>query len=368
MARLFHIFMLLCAQASAEASIRSKSVLRQETGAGSAEIPVSSSKRRPLMRSQDSGNAADETYTNHGSLPDRQGRFAVSSVSHDGTVHLSEAAIDMESAEDLEESSNQAQELERICGLASWGPWSTCTETCGSGQKVRTRDALGLLAEHFTEVPNSWSELKGKTAELVRTEMNVTLVEPFESMLEMHNVAVRWSGQLIIQKAGRYTFSAEGAKGVRLKIGTAIDKNNADGKAKPLRAWLGKGRHSIFLSILGEIDSKGMSFKYSGPDTDRAFSTVPASVLRHEVTKPHCKDSAMEIRGCNLQACVINCVWADWSAWSACTTTCGGGISTRTRQVAVQALFGGAACSDQTDGVGSTEQVECNSTPCPWVR
>eukprot|EP00930_Biecheleria_cincta_P047511 TRINITY_DN32955_c0_g1_i1.p1 TRINITY_DN32955_c0_g1~~TRINITY_DN32955_c0_g1_i1.p1 ORF type:complete len:362 (+),score=70.94 TRINITY_DN32955_c0_g1_i1:73-1158(+) len=361
MARLVHILALLCTHASAEPNIGSKSALRRNTSAGTAELPVSSSKRRPLMRSQ--GNAVDGNYDKK---YDKD--LETVTVAPDGTLQLSDAHVDVESAEDIEESFERAQELERICGLASWGSWSTCTETCGSGQKVRTRDALGLLAEHFTEVPDSWSELNGKKAELVRAQMTAMLVQPTGSLREEHKVAVRWSGQLIIQNAGRYEFSAEGAKGVRLKIGTAFDTNNADSTAKPLRAWLGKGRHSIVLSVLGEVEGKGMNFKYSGPDTNRTFIMVPSSALRHEVTKPHCKDSMMEIRGCNMKACAVNCMWGDWSAWSACTKTCGGGISTRTRHVAVQALFGGAACSHEKDGMGSAEQEECNSTPCPWIR
>jgi hypothetical protein len=69
--------------------------------------------------------------------------------------------------------------------------------------------------------------------------------------------------------------------------------------------------------------------------------------------------SLSESRACNEQPCPIDCVVSDWSEWSTCTATCGGGMQTRTRTVLVPAQFGGAACGSLS------ESRACNEQPCP---
>ena len=55
----------------------------------------------------------------------------------------------------------------------------------------------------------------------------------------------------------------------------------------------------------------------------------------------------------------VDCSWLDWSDWSACNQTCGGGQRYRIR-VSSPALYGGKNCS------GASEEKEtCNSQPCP---
>lgn len=63
---------------------------------------------------------------------------------------------------------------------------------------------------------------------------------------------------------------------------------------------------------------------------------------------------------CNRQGCPIDCLWLTWSSWSGCSTTCGGGVRTRTRDMAIQAEHGGVAC------VGAAKETpKCNLDACP---
>ena len=57
---------------------------------------------------------------------------------------------------------------------------------------------------------------------------------------------------------------------------------------------------------------------------------------------------------------VVNCTWDEFSEWTTCTKTCGGGVKVRQRQVAVSAQFGGEACQG-----GAAEQIVCNPQECP---
>jgi len=64
-------------------------------------------------------------------------------------------------------------------------------------------------------------------------------------------------------------------------------------------------------------------------------------------------------QACNTQACPIDCQVNAWSAWSACSATCGGGQQTRTRTVKVKVANGGNACPPLV------ESQACHKHACP---
>ncbi|VDI50479.1 Hypothetical predicted protein [Mytilus galloprovincialis] len=64
---------------------------------------------------------------------------------------------------------------------------------------------------------------------------------------------------------------------------------------------------------------------------------------------------------CNTHACPVNGVWSEWSKYSPCPVTCGGGTNTRTRACDNPApAHGGTDC----DGTASDKGV-CNTQACP---
>ena len=54
----------------------------------------------------------------------------------------------------------------------------------------------------------------------------------------------------------------------------------------------------------------------------------------------------------------MDCSWADWSAWSDCSKTCGTGTSTKTRTKLVKEV-GGGVCNGQP-----AETKQCNLISC----
>jgi hypothetical protein len=67
-------------------------------------------------------------------------------------------------------------------------------------------------------------------------------------------------------------------------------------------------------------------------------------------------------KACTVRACASNCIVSSWSAFSQCSTSCGGGVQTRTRKIFAYATGGGKACPS-TAGLKQTKA--CNMRACP---
>jgi hypothetical protein len=76
-----------------------------------------------------------------------------------------------------------------------------------------------------------------------------------------------------------------------------------------------------------------------------------------------CANAVSEIRGCPaVQQCSKqDCVWDDWTLWAQCTRSCGTGTRSRARSVKVAPMFGGKPCEAQNSTLGVEN---CNTQNC----
>ena len=58
---------------------------------------------------------------------------------------------------------------------------------------------------------------------------------------------------------------------------------------------------------------------------------------------------------------LVDCQWGEYSAWSACTKTCGGGKQYKFRVVQTYETEGGIAC----DANKNVKEQDCNTDSCP---
>ena len=57
---------------------------------------------------------------------------------------------------------------------------------------------------------------------------------------------------------------------------------------------------------------------------------------------------------------LVECEWNEFGDWSACSATCGGGISLRERTIKTPAQYGGKDCTGE-----AREEKRCNTYGCP---
>ncbi|XP_020632434.1 coadhesin-like isoform X5 [Orbicella faveolata] len=74
-----------------------------------------------------------------------------------------------------------------------------------------------------------------------------------------------------------------------------------------------------------------------------------------------CVGEGVDVQPCNTLPCPVDGKWTVWRGWSICTRTCGGGVQGRSRTCTnPPPAFGGAQCT------GAREETRsCNEEPCP---
>jgi len=102
---------------------------------------------------------------------------------------------------------------------------------------------------------------------------------------------------------------------------------------------------------------------------DCSVTCGPGEQTRSRSIKQHaenggeaCESFLEEIASCENATCpdVEECVWADWSDYSACTCSCGGGQQTRYRGIKNAPKHGGAMC----DSLPKSEISPCHTQSC----
>ncbi|XP_033637175.1 SCO-spondin-like [Asterias rubens] len=76
-----------------------------------------------------------------------------------------------------------------------------------------------------------------------------------------------------------------------------------------------------------------------------------------------CPELANAERDCSTNGCPVDGAWTTWSSWAECFTSCGGGMTSRTRTCTnPETVWGGIPCPEADP---SEEWDTCNEFPCP---
>eukprot|EP00928_Gymnodinium_smaydae_P034699 TRINITY_DN24534_c0_g1_i3.p1 TRINITY_DN24534_c0_g1~~TRINITY_DN24534_c0_g1_i3.p1 ORF type:complete len:1370 (-),score=167.07 TRINITY_DN24534_c0_g1_i3:96-4205(-) len=231
------------------------------------------------------------------------------------------------------------------CDWSNWGEWTSCSATCGNGLRSRVRISALRNVEPGMRAPPSCPGEVSQTASCRA------------SACPLDCVWASWGAY------GSCSRSCGGGlqKRTRSVATAASSGGNCDGLADEQRAcntlccpvdckWSSWTQWSDCTRTCQEENYKPKKTRW------RNFSSIVSCGGKACAPGP-----LFASQDCNLEMCPINCQWATWGEWSACSLTCGWGMRTRRRPVLYRQKYGGQRCkyADKFD------EEECASFPCP---
>jgi len=228
------------------------------------------------------------------------------------------------------------------CKQQDWTNWSPCSKACSGGHKARFRET------HQYSLYGGYQ--CGESIELQACNMQPCPVDC---------VLGEWSQWSECNKA------CGGGEQTRKRQIVTPD----EGGGKPC-SHLHETRSCNTQSCA--IDCKVSSW---GPWSDCSKSCGGGTSGRSRTIKrepahggKECPSTLTEEKACNTEACPdekednspTDCVLSDWNAWTDCSKSCGGGTSTRSREITIKSANGGQECPSTL-----TETKICNTQACP---
>ncbi|KAJ8314516.1 hypothetical protein KUTeg_006666 [Tegillarca granosa] len=225
-------------------------------------------------------------------------------------------------------------------GWSSWGSYGSCSVTCASGTQTRSR-----LCNNPTPQYNGASCSGSSTQSITCTK----------SACPIDGGWTDWSGWGTCTKTcgtGSQTRTRSctnpiAQHGGQDCVGSTVSSQSCNTHHCPIDGgytdWSAWGACTVTCG--------------GGSQVKTRTCTNPAPQYGGQT----CSAAASATQSCNTHHCPINGGYTDWSAWGACTVTCGGGSQVKTRTCTNPApQYGGQTCSAAASATQS-----CNTHHCP---
>lgn len=232
-----------------------------------------------------------------------------------------------------EERSCTSGECPVDCTWNDWSDWGSCSQTCGRGISLSTRDSKGAEFGGQACVGDSQRQV----------DCNV---DPCP-------VDCAWSDW------SDWSFSTScGPSSKHRHRQVSVPGNELGASCAGPTTEQGDSIH-VDCPVDCELDDWGRWSLCSvtcGAGVTRRTRTISKAA---SFGGAEC-DSLQESKVCDGGQCPVDCQWSDWGSWQECSTSCGDGNSTRSRTVSVPANSFGEACQ------GKPQQTrQCSNAPCP---
>jgi len=230
------------------------------------------------------------------------------------------------------------------CEWGDWGAWSVCTKSCAGGETYRFR------SENVTE-EHGGSNCVGSADETQVCNPGGCLVDCKWGEWEDWGTCPRTCGgaQRMTERAPVREAEWGGApcEGPTEKRDTCNDVEcPVDCNWSPWSRW----------SLCSRTCSENGLYGY----TNRSRTSIPG-----KFGGKACDGVALEKEKCNTQGCPVDCQWGNWTEWSECSVTCGGGKLHRAREILVHKANGGDACPGSPAQEADCNDLKC-AAPCQW--
>lgn len=232
----------------------------------------------------------------------------------------------------------------RDCKLSDWSEYSACSVTCGGGKMTKTRTILEIAANGGKPCPPE-SDLvfyaDCNTAACFMSKLILAVNAEF-SLIQFKNLpSITTTGEWYV------VFTTTNNTGTLLRVGSTLVTKRAGGSS--LSAGMGFTNLNQWNNQRVMFDAanvfKSVEFWSLNPSTN-ALIDVPFNSF---VLSLDNIDTGID--------CVLN-----WSAWSSCSATCGGGTRTRTATVVNSGSGIGTACPSSL-----TQSEPCNTQACDFM-
>jgi len=308
---------------------------------------------------------------------------------------------------------NTDEQVDRVCqpyGWDNWGPWGSCSATCGESTKYRSRECLsGVRGDPYCE----GDETEGEACPEVQcpTEPATTTTDAPATTTPSPSTTTQEPSTTAPTPTGYFSeYAKDGDCSVtcgdgqqrwtRFCIGGQLGQPGCEGETvkyetcsavacaywgewgewSDCRKMCGGGIQVKLRSCINGVIGENEECPIEGAAMSQACNTHRcAEFLPWEygdcsktcgggemkgtrecetfgVPGNLCVGPSEKMTSCNDQQCPR---WSDYGAWSSCTKTCGGGLKTRERNC-VGGSVGDIGCiGDETD------QSVCNTHICP---
>ncbi|CAE8699096.1 unnamed protein product [Polarella glacialis] len=333
---------------------RDRRPLRQATGSGEpCEGVVRESGRCPRARSQDCLLA---DWAEWGQCSETCGggqRFRTREISMEAQLGGRPCQGDMHEAASCSE---MPCNLQSDCATSQWSLWSECSVSCGQGQQVRQRKILQSAEDRGVGCTLSLLDIQGCEG----SQTSMTCGDHVDCLWAAWT---DWSGcrqaefcGLGYRTRGRHIEAPPRGKGASCdplpKREVRPDVECAMSCTKAVVCTDGEW---------GGWASWGDCSVTCGPGGTRSRD-------RYEVVKAnHCGRPALgsdlEFEPCNAEGLcehelgAQDCVFGEWENWGVCSSTCNG-AKRRSRAIRTYSLYGGAECAGPV-----SESQRCNPSP-----
>lgn len=241
------------------------------------------------------------------------------------------------------------------CKWSAWTLWTQCTKTCGGGRQHRNRqidnepenggaNCSASLKEEMkncsTNVCPAPACVNGKWADW----------QAWEPCSKTCRGGMTWRSRAMNVTANSCGMPPDGlSQQVASCLSNVSCVPNTDCEMSDWSDW-----STCSTSCDGQRTSTRTVLSPGSGDgtfcTGALKKVAPCNPGENE-TKPS---------GCTVNTEDVDCSYKDWSGWATCTKSCGGGQTTRQRQVQAMAQNNGAACTDAL-----VETIPCKTDACP---
>mmetsp|Transcript_52161 Transcript_52161/g.138053 ORF Transcript_52161/g.138053 Transcript_52161/m.138053 type:complete len:1039 (-) Transcript_52161:64-3180(-) len=225
------------------------------------------------------------------------------------------------------------------CRVSDWGRWTRCSPSCGFGMKNRTRTVENPAGPGGTPCPDRLQQ-----------------IEDCFTHCAIDCKVSGWSDWS--------DCSATCDKGIRIRKRHVTDRGDGGRKCPALQdtkdCMAGVCPQSCLLTAWTPWTPCSEPCGPDGhSDRIRAVAVAPTG------GGYSCHGNLHEIKPCNRKGCnergvQWGCRITEWTSWSACSRSCGGGAKNRTRMMVGPPSAGGAPCPDTF-----FDSATCNAYDCP---